>query len=418
VINVHTYDNGLRLVSEKIPSVRSVSMGVWIGTGSKYEAVHNNGVSHFIEHMLFKGTKTRTARQIAEAFDRIGGNLNAFTSKELTCYYAKILDQHLPFAVEVLADMFFHSSFDEHEFQKERRVILEELKMYEDAPDEVVHDLISAASFPKHPLGATILGNEQVLSRLTPHDLRSYMAAHYDAKNVVIAVAGNIEHEALIQLINQHFSSIIQHDITKEITTPQFEATHMHKQKETEQAHFCIGLEGLPIGHKDMYALILLNNLLGGSMSSRLFQEIREERGLAYSVYSYHTAYKEAGTITLYAGTAPEQLTEVYELCINILQDLAKNGMSNQELHHGKEQLKGNLMLSLESTNSRMSRIAKNELLLKRHLSLDELVERIEAVKIDDLNYLAHRLFTQQHSFALVSPFDRIPEAINLERPL
>jgi predicted Zn-dependent peptidase len=418
LIKTHTFPSGLRLVMEKIPYVRSISLGIWIGTGSKYETEENNGISHFIEHMLFKGTSKRTAREIAETFDSIGGHLNAFTSKEYTCYYAKVLDQHLPIAFDVLSDMFFHSTFDPQELEKEKNVVLEELKMYDDTPDDVVHDLIAKATHHDHSLGYTILGREEVLQSLTPDHLREYIKEHYTPQNTVIAVAGNIDEEELIRLVERHFNEYEASATLPMVAEPEMTFKHLLKVKDSEQAHFCLGFDGLHIGDPAIYPLILLNNTLGGSMSSRLFQEIREERGLAYSVFSYHSSYKEAGALQLYAGTAPHQLEEVYELCISILNSLVQDGMTVKELENGKEQLKGNLMLSLESTNSRMSRIGKNELLLKKHLTLDEIISRIEELTLDRVNQLAQKMFKQKHSFALVSPLEKIPSAVRAERLL
>jgi predicted Zn-dependent peptidase len=418
LIKTHTFPSGLRLVMEKIPSVRSISLGIWIGTGSKYETLENNGISHFIEHMLFKGTEKRTAREIAETFDSIGGHLNAFTSKEYTCYYAKVLDQHLPIAFDLLSDMFFNSTFDSHELEKEKNVVLEELKMCEDTPDDVVHDLIAKATHRDHSLGYTILGREEILKSLTPDDLREYIKKHYTPQNTVIAVAGNIDEDELIRLTESHFGEYEARAALPSIAEPGITYDHLLRVKDTEQAHFCLGFKGLHIGDPAIYPLVLLNNTLGGSMSSRLFQEIREERGLAYSVFSYHSSFKEAGTLQLYAGTAPHQLEDVYELCIGILKSLITEGMTAKELHNGKEQLKGNLMLSLESTNSRMARIGKNELLLKKHLSLDEIISRIDALTLDSVNQLAHTIFKDKHSFALISPLEKIPASINQDRLL
>lgn len=416
MIKTHTFPNGLRLVMEKIPSVRSISLGIWIGTGSKYESFQNNGISHFIEHMLFKGTSKRTAREIAETFDCIGGNLNAFTSKEYTCYYAKVLDQHLGIAFDVLSDMFFNSTFDSAELEKEKKVVLEELKMYDDAPDDVVHDLISKATHHDHSLGYTILGREEVLQSLTADDLREYIKKHYTPQNTVIAVAGNINEEELIRLTENYFGAFEVVSTPSELLDQSITYDQIFKVKETEQAHFCLGLKGIPINDPAIYPLILLNNVLGGSMSSRLFQTIREERGLAYSVFSYHSSFIETGTFHVYGGTTPNQLEEVYSLTMDILQSLADKGITAKELHNGKEMLKGNLMLSLESTNSRMSRIGKNELLLKRHLTLDEIITKIDALSLVSVNELSHRIFKQKNSFALVSPLDKIPDSIHSDR--
>lgn len=416
MIQTYTLPNGLRLVMEKIPAVRSVSLGIWIKAGSKYESIENNGISHFIEHMLFKGTDKRDARDIAEAFDSIGGILNAFTSKEYTCYYAKILDEHISIAFDVLADMFFNSTLEPAELEKESNVILEEIKMYDDTPEELVHDLISQANFGQDSLGLTILGREEVLHRLTADSLRQYMAEHYIPANTVIAVAGNIDEQEIIELVNRYFCDFYSHHTPIKLAKPKLTFEPLLRVKETEQAHLSLGFQGLPLGDPNIYVLAILNNILGGSMSSRLFQEIREERGLAYSVYSYHSSYLDVGTMQIYAGTTPRQLETIYELVINILQNLIKNGVTTKELQNSKEQLKGNLMLSLESTNSRMSRIGKNELLLHRHLNLDEIIERIEAVTREDVHQLAIRLFQHKHSVALVSTLEEFPENIDVER--
>ncbi|GAA0365810.1 M16 family metallopeptidase [Bacillus horti] len=416
MIKTHTFSNGLRLVMEKIPSVRSVSLGIWIGTGSRYEIEKNNGISHFIEHMLFKGTSSRTAREIAEEFDSIGGHLNAFTSKEYTCYYAKVLDQHLPKAIDVLADMFFNSTFDEGELEKEKNVVLEELKMYEDTPDDVVHDLIAKATYYDHSLGYTILGQEDVINSLRPDDLRQYMNKHYTPHNTVIAVAGHFEEQELVERIESYFSDFNAQEESNTTGLPEVTHHHLFRKKDTEQAHFCLGFKGVAIGEQDIYPLILLNNILGGSMSSRLFQEIREERGLAYSIFSYHSSFKDTGSVHLYSGTAPQQLEEVYNVSVDILHSLATKGITEKELHNGKEQLKGNLMLSLESTNSRMSRIGKNELMLRKHYSLDEIIAKVEALSKERVDLLAERIFRQKHSFALISPLEQIPSVIQINR--
>lgn len=285
LINKHTCKNGVRIVLEQIPTVRSVSIGVWIGTGSRNETEQNNGISHFLEHMFFKGTKTRTAKEIAEAFDSIGGQVNAFTSKEYTCYYAKVLDEHASFALEMLADMFFHSTFVDEELQKERNVVLEEIKMYEDTPDDIVHDLLSKACYANHPLGYPILGTEETLRTFTGDSLRGYMADYYTPDRVVISVAGNVD-ESFIQQVESYFGFFTAKRKASESPAPLFQPQKLARQKDTEQAHLCIGFNGLPVGHPDIYTLIILNNILGGSMSSRLFQEVREQRGLAYSVFS------------------------------------------------------------------------------------------------------------------------------------
>ncbi|MGG1661364.1 M16 family metallopeptidase [Brevibacillus sp. NRS-1366] len=407
----HTCENGLRIVTEKIPSVRSVALGIWVGTGSKYENDLNNGISHFLEHMFFKGTTTRSAKEIAETFDEIGGNVNAFTSKEYTCYYARVLDQHAPIALDVLSDMYFNSVFDPEELEKEKNVVIEEISMYEDTPDDLVHDLIAQASYSKHPLGYSILGTEDVLKSLKRDDLITYIDQRYLPTNTVITVAGNFE-DSLIEEIEKRFSAFSRSSNAATLSTPDFAANVMAQQKTTEQAHLCISLPGFQVGHPEVYSLILLNNVLGGSMSSRLFQEIREERGLAYSVYSYHSSYQEAGTFTVYTGTASEHVSQVFDIVSHVLRDVADHGITDKELNKGKEQLKGSLMLSLESTNSRMSRLGKNELLLGRHLTLDEMIAKIDRVSHESVHAVAQQLFRSKLAMAMVSPLEGFPENV------
>jgi predicted Zn-dependent peptidase len=409
LIKRYTCQNGVRIVLENIPTVRSVAIGVWIGTGSRNENVQNNGVSHFLEHMFFKGTKTRTAREIAESFDSIGGQVNAFTSKEYTCYYAKVLDDHAKYALDVLADMFFHSTFDEEELKKEKNVVYEEIKMYEDTPDDIVHDVLSRATFGNHPLGYPILGTEETLATFNGDTLREYMNGHYTPDNVVVSVAGNISEE-FIKDIEKLFGTYETGSKKQKFEKPNFMDQKLAKQKDTEQAHLCIGFNGLQVGHENIYSLIVLNNILGGSMSSRLFQDVREQKGLAYSVFSYHSSYADNGILTVYGGTGSKQLNELFETIQETLATLKSEGITAKELANSKEQMKGSLMLSLESTNSRMSRNGKNELLLGRHRTLDSIIEMVNQVSEESVNTLANQIFTDSYSVALISPEGKLPE--------
>jgi predicted Zn-dependent peptidase len=409
MINKFTCQNGVRIVLEHIPTVRSVAIGVWIGTGSRNENSQNNGISHFLEHMFFKGTTTRSAKEIAESFDSIGGQVNAFTSKEYTCYYAKVLDTHSQFALDVLADMFFHSTFVEEELKKEKNVVFEEIKMYEDTPDDIVHDLLSRAVYGEHPLGYPILGTEATLNTFTGEKLNEYIHDHYTPENVVISIAGNIT-ESFIQEVEKYFGSYKGGNNDTPENNPPFLSNHISRKKETEQAHLCLGFEGLKVGHEDIYSLITLNNILGGSMSSRLFQEVREQRGLAYSVFSYHSAYQDSGMVTVYGGTGAKQLDLLFETIQETLDKLKQDGITERELTNSKEQLKGSLMLSLESTNSRMSRNGKNELLLKRHRSLDEIIEQIDLVSKQSVDKIGQMIFTDKYSVSLVSPDGILPK--------
>ncbi|NRD78888.1 insulinase family protein [Bacillus sp. BRMEA1] len=412
MISKFTCQNGVRIVLEQIPTVRSVAIGIWIGTGSRHENPQTNGISHFLEHMFFKGTTTRTAKEIAESFDSIGGQVNAFTSKEYTCYYAKVLDTHSQFALDVLADMFFNSTFVEEELKKEKNVVLEEIKMYEDTPDDIVHDLLSRAVYVDHPLGYPILGTEETLNTFSSSSLKEYIHERYTPENVVISIAGNVP-ETFIREVEKYFGSYQGGNQELEENLPVFHSNRISRKKETEQAHLCIGFEGLKVGHEDIYSLITLNNILGGSMSSRLFQEVREQRGLAYSVFSYHSAYQDNGIVTIYGGTGAKQLDLLYETIQDTLTKLKQDGITEKELTNSKEQLKGSLMLSLESTNSRMSRNGKNELLLKRHRSLDEIIEQIDAVTKQSVDQMAQAVFTDQFSTSLISPNGEFPKKLS-----
>jgi predicted Zn-dependent peptidase len=389
---------------ENIPTVRSAAIGVWIKTGSRNETPELNGVSHFLEHMFFKGTTTRNAREIAESFDSIGGQVNAFTSKEYTCYYAKVMDNHASYALEILADMFFNSTFDGEELKKEKNVVYEEIKMYEDTPDDIVHDLLSKAVYENHPLGYPILGTENTLETFNSDTLKKYVHDMYTPDKVVVSIAGNVD-EKLIQEVENYFGSYQGSEDRLELVKPSFHENRITRKKDTEQAHLCLGYKGLEIGNDKTYSLITLNNILGGSMSSRLFQDVREQRGLAYSVYSYHSSYQDSGMVTVYGGTGTNQLDSLYETIQETLDTLKRDGITEKELRNSKEQLKGSLMLSLESTNSRMSRNGKNELMLGEHRSLDDIIIKIDEVTEDTVNELANQIFTK-HSLSLVSPLE------------
>ncbi|WP_424765743.1 M16 family metallopeptidase [Paenibacillus sp. sgz302251] len=407
-MNKYKLSNGLRVVVEYIPTVRSVSFGIWVKAGSRNETLENNGITHFIEHMLFKGTENRSSKDIADLFDGIGGNVNAFTSKEYTCYFVKVLDEHLPLAVDALSDMFFHSTLDPEELAKEKNVIFEEISMYEDTPDDKVHDEASRAAYGEHSLAYSILGIQEQLAAMSPDTLRGYMDDMYTIDNTVISVAGNVEEKALLALLEKHFGAFANNKPAAELgSSPAFRGDSLFFKKKTEQNHLCISFPGCSITDSKLYAMILLNNALGGGMSSRLFQEIREKRGLAYSVYSYHTTYADTGLFTIYAGTAPKQTKDVLDLTMEQLSELSVKGLAEDELHRGKEQLKGSLILSLESTSSRMNRLGKNELMLGNHYTLDELLKRIDAVKMADVKEVTERMLSVPFAVAMVGSNDK-----------
>jgi predicted Zn-dependent peptidase len=399
-------DNGVRVIGEEIPSVRSVSIGIWIGTGSRYETPSNNGISHFLEHMLFKGTKQLSARDLALVFDGIGGHVNAFTAKEYTCFYAKVLDEHFTTAIETLADMFFDSQFAPEEIEREKKVVIEEIRMYEDTPDELVMDVIAEGVYRDHPLGYTILGLEENLNAFTRQDLFDYVADRYRPENVVIAVAGNIREDVALETIRRLFERPFQSSEAGDsaLVAPEFDYRTTIRSKDTEQVHICLAAPGLPAGDERLYALTLLNNALGSAPSSRLFQEIREERGLAYSVFSFHSAYRDCGMFGVYTGTSPDHIDVVMDRIYAICQDVAEHGLTEEELQKGKEQVKSSMMLSLESTSSRMSRLGKNELLLGREIPLDETLAGINAVTSADVQAIARQVLGQKFALAAVGP--------------
>lgn len=399
----HTSKYGLRIVMEQIPTVRSVTIGIWILAGSRNENPSNNGISHFLEHMLFKGTKTRTAQNIAESFDSIGGQINAFTSKEYTCLYARVLDNHKEYAIEVLSDMFFNSTFDEVEIEREKKVVLEEIKMYEDTPDDIVHDLLAKASYGDHPLGFPILGTEETVNSFTRDMLIDYYQKQYTPEHVVVSVAGNVD-PSFIETIEKYFDCFTTKGEAQPLEKPTILANQLKRHKDTEQAHLCIGYQGLALDDEDIFSLIMINNVLGGSMSSRLFQEIREKEGLAYSVFSYHSSFLDHGLLTIYAGTGVEQLPYVQDKIDEIVTQFVEKGITDKELMNSKEQLKGNMVLGLESTNSRMSRNGKNELLLNRHRSLDEMIQAIEAVNQESIQRVMEKTFASPPSSAFIIP--------------
>lgn len=389
-----TLDNGLRVVCEKIPYVRSVSIGIWVGTGSRNESKENNGISHFIEHMLFKGTENRTAKQIAECIDNIGGQINAFTGKECTCYYTKTLDTHIDLSVEILADMFFNSKFEKKDIDVERKVILEEIGMYQDAPEELVHDILSEIVWHGNSLGFPILGTQHCLDSIDRDRIKGYMNANYIPKNCVISVAGNFDDDVLLELINKYFGNWdTKNEELSNYDKAEFITNAKIKEKDTEQAHICMGFDGIEHGKDELYTLLAINNIFGGGMSSRLFQKIREEKGLVYSIYSYPSSYKNAGLYTIYAGMKPENIENVIQLVSKEIDTLIKQGISKEDLEKSKEQLKGSYILGLESTSSRMNSIGKSELMLNKIYSPEEVLKRIDNISLDSATKVISQVF-------------------------
>jgi predicted Zn-dependent peptidase len=398
--------NGLRIVCETIPQVHSVSLGIWVGTGSRYEDFYYNGISHFVEHMLFKGTKDRTAKQIAEAIDAVGGQLNAFTTKEYTCYYAKFLSQHFKFGVDLLSDMVLNSVFEPSEIDKEKMVVLEEINSYEDAPDELIHDLFVDILLKNHPLGWNILGSATSIARIDRKAIQDFLKHHYTPDNLVFAVAGNIQLDQIVPEIEKRFAHLKGTFTDKLAELPPLEAHDCIRSKDTEQVHLCIGSRGVSRKNPLKYAVFVLDSILGGSVSSRLFQRLREERGLVYVTGSSHSSYRDTGIFSIYAGTSMKNMDEVKLLVNEEIDKLCNVLVDGRELSRAKEQIKGNLLLGLESSCNRMSRIAKMELFNERLCTPEETVARIDAVTSEAVLQVACDLFkTDQLVTAAIGPF-------------
>jgi predicted Zn-dependent peptidase len=382
-------DNGVRILTKHIPHVRSVSMGVWVNAGARDELPEQNGLSHFIEHMIFKGTEKRTAYQIAKEFDAIGGYTNAFTSMEITCYHAKVIDTHLAKMVDILSDIFLHSKFDPGEVEKERTVILQEISMTEDSPEDLVHTLLSGNFWGENPLGRSILGTRQNVCRFSTEMIRSYFQRFYQPDRIIVSAAGNIDHGQFIDLIRPSFETIARGGQLplRETPTKSSRTSVFHKQ--LEQVHIGIGCQGMKTTDPRRYAFSVLNTMFGGNMSSRLFQEIRERRGLAYSVYSFISSYADTGMLGIYSGVSPDKTTESIELILKELDRLYKMPVDDAELHDAKECLKGGILLSAENTDNQMVRLAQNEINFGRYIPLWDIITEIDAVTADDIIDLA-----------------------------
>lgn len=406
--------NGIRVMTERMESVRSVAVGVWVNAGSVFESAENAGVSHLIEHMLFKGTERRSASDIAAETDAIGANLNAFTAKECTCYHIKALDEDLETAIDMLSDIVLKSTLDPELMEREKSVVLEELAMTEDSPEDIVFDRVSEQLFSGTSLESEILGTEETVQRLSRDDLLSYMARHYTAENTVIAVSGSFERDALLALLERYFKDMPhggRHAAPSVSIRPGLRTALV--KKDAEQINLCLAIPGAALGTDAYYAQAVLSNALGGSMSSRLFQHIREERGLAYSVYSYPMAYRGTGSLCFYAGCTEGQAKEVLSLMCREIADVKANGISEEEFIRARQQLKGSYLLSMESTMAHMSALGKTALLLEKEYDLETTLNRIECVTIEAVKKTAERLFTPDAAaFCAVGRLDGVGQTL------
>ncbi len=389
-----TLPNGLCIVTERISQYPSASIGIWVNVGSQDEDDSSRGVSHFLEHLMFKGTPSRSAKEIAEIMDGIGGNLNAFTEKEQTCFYAKVMDKHIPTAMEIMGDMILNSHFPEAEVEREKGVILEEIKMYEDSPDEMVFDLMAKTAWKNHPLGLPILGTKDSILQINRQNLRNFVDQFYVPQHIIISVAGKVKHEQIAALVQKHFNFSRESNHSRNrLTPPQFTPSQVTKYKDTEQAHFCIGMKGISQKDENRYSFSLLDTIVGGSVSSRLFQEIREKRGLVYTISTFQGSYADSAIFGVYGATSPSNLENVTQLVLENLAAVRDKGVTLKELHTAKEHLKGGTSLFLESSTNRMIRMAKDEVYHKRFIPHKEILKKIQKTSLQDTKKLAQEVF-------------------------
>ncbi|HVF75107.1 MAG TPA: pitrilysin family protein [Acidimicrobiales bacterium] len=406
MIRTTTLDNGLKVVTERMPDVRSVSAGFWVGTGSRDEEPALAGASHFLEHLLFKGTPTRSARRIAEDIDAVGGDMNAFTTKEYTAFYLRVLDESLELGLDILSDILWDPAFRPEEVDSERHVILEEILMRADEPADLVHEVFAEALFPGHPLGREVLGDEDRIRAMTPEAIRSFWAHHYRPENMVFSAAGRLEHDAIVEGVERRFTGALG-GVQPQRTAPGPEVEPLLVDtQDTEQAHVVVGVRGVDRDDPDRYALSVLDQVLGGGLSSRMFQTIREDRGLAYSVYSYRAAYEDAGALSVYAGTATTHVHEVVALMHAEFDRMATAGVTERELQVAKGHLKGELALSLEDSAARMHRIGRSQLVHGCVHTVEDIVAAVDAVTLDQVGEVAQRVLGRERVLAVVGPFD------------
>ncbi len=407
VINKSLLPNGVKIISKKMPHIRSVSMGVWVNVGARDETDEQSGLSHFIEHMIFKGTARRSAYQIAKEFDAIGGQTNAFTAMEHTCYHARVLDSHMETMVDILADIFLNSAFDPQEVERERPVIFQEIGMVEDSPEEYVHLLAGHNFWGDHPLGRSILGTRENILNFDSRTIKQFFRRFYHPERIVIAVCGNVDHDRMVDLVGPAFGSIINGQSLPERCNPRINPRMRAHNRTLEQVHICLSTLGLSITDPRRFAFSLLNTLLGGNMSSRLFQEIREQRGLAYSVYSYISSHVDTGLFGIYTGVHPDNVRQAIDLIVQTMNTIRRTPISAAELQDAKEYTKGNLILAGESVDNQMVRLAQNEIHFNDYIPIERVIEQVEAVTAEEIQTLAQTLFkTEQSSATILGPVD------------
>jgi predicted Zn-dependent peptidase len=402
MIQTTTLPNGLRVVTDSIPHVETITCGVWVDVGARHEPAEINGISHVLEHMAFKGTARRSALQIAEEIEAVGGYLNAYTSREATAYHARILKSDIPLAIDILADILQNSTFDAAEFEREQSVIIQEIGQTYDTPDDIIFDYFQETCYPNQPVGRAILGTAEIVRSLVPHQVQAYLKDHYGARQMVFAAAGKLDHQHIVQLVENKFASLPL-DRPKETIPAIYQGGTFHQSRDLEQTHLIMGFEGVPFGHPDYYAASILSTILGGGMSSRLFQEVREKRGLVYSVYTFSANYQDNGIFGIYAGTNPKQIDELLPVVHKELDRFSKT-LELVEMNRAKAQLKAGLMMGLESTTARCEQLANHMLIYGRPLTSDEILAKVDAVTSDHVTSLANRLFTSPMTLTTLGP--------------
>ncbi len=405
-VQTTTLENGLRVITDDMPGIASATLGLWVEVGARQEPVELNGISHFLEHMAFKGTTTRTAKQIAEEIENVGGQLNAYTSRENTAYHARVLAADVPLALELIADIIQNSTFEEQEVERERNVILQEIGQALDTPDDIVFDYFQETAFPDQPLGRPILGRPAIVQKISGDDLRNYINQEYTASRMVFAAAGAVAHEQIVDLCRKHFTKLPMHP-TKAYEKAIYKGGHFFEKKDLEQVHLLIGFESCPYGHPDYFPFAVFSNLLGGGMSSRLFQEVREKRGLVYSISSFNSAFRDAGIFGIYAGTGESKVSELIPVVKDVLQDFPKT-LEDKEIKRSRAQFKADLLMALERTSARCEQMAQHMLIYKRHIPYQEIIDKVNAVNREDIVRIAESLQQRSTTYASLGPGNEV----------
>jgi predicted Zn-dependent peptidase len=393
-------------VTDAIPHVETLSLGLWVNVGTRHEMPEINGISHFLEHMAFKGTARRSAIQIAEEIENVGGYLNAYTGRETTAYYGRILKENGPLVIDILADILQHSTFDATEFNREQGVILQEIGQSNDTPDDIVFDYFQEALYPNQTMGLPTLGTEEIIRRLTPTEIDTYLKSTYNPGDMVFAAAGNLDHDAIVKMVDIHFNALPQ-GANKQNDKAEYVGGDKRIARDLEQVHLLMGFEGVPFGHDNYYVFSVLSMILGGGMASRLFQEIREKRGLVYSVYSYNTHYRDNGVFAIYAGTGPDEVAELVPATCDVLKT-SLNGFSPEEISRAKAQIKASLLMSLESTSGRCERLANQTLIYGRNVPVSEVITKIDAVTLTDLTRVLEGLLQSKPTLTALGPIENV----------